>query len=347
MGKASAIRQAARVALGALWLGACGIAAAAAQDAEAFYKSHALTLGVPNGPGGTYDSYMRVLARHLPSHIPGNPSILVQNVPAAGGMALANMIYSTAPKDGSYIGMVRGTVLQEQIYKDRQVQFDGLKFAWLGNMNTDYDSCVVWAASGITSIDDFYTREIIVGASGAGAQSYSFPRVYDELLGMKLKIIVGYPDTPERLLAMERGELTGACGISTSSLSSTLAGAVKNGKVRVIAQGGEHKDPRYPTVPNILDQAKTPDVRRALEFIYATLSLGRPIAAPPGTPEDRLAVLRKGLTETLKDPEFLQDAKKVGVDIEFANAEATRKLVEGMFATPASIVARVQAAMAP
>ena len=138
-------------------------------------------------------------------------------------MALANMLYSTAPKDGSYIGMVRGTVVQEQIYKNPQVHFDGRKFDWIANMNSDYDTCIVWAASGIRSIGDFYTQQIIVGGSGAGAQSYSFPQVYKEILGMKLKIIAGYPGTPQRILAMERGELTGACGISTSSLSSGLA----------------------------------------------------------------------------------------------------------------------------
>ncbi len=150
--------------------------------------------------------------------------------------------------------MVRGTVVQEQIYKDPQAQFDGLRFAWIGNMNSDYDSCIVWAASGIRSLSDFYAREIVVGASGAGAQSYSFPKVYNELLGMKLKIVVGYPGTPERLMAMERGELTGACGISTSSLSSTLATPLKDGKIRIVAQAGAHKDPRYPNVPNILDE---------------------------------------------------------------------------------------------
>ena len=162
---------------------------------------------------------------------------------------------------------------------------------------------------------------------------------------MKLKIIAGYPGTPERLLAMERGELTGACGISSSSLSSILATPLKEGKIRVIAQAGAHKDPRYPNVPNILDQAKTPAVRQALEFMFSTLTLERPIAAPPGTPEDRLAVLRKGFTDTLKDPEFLEDAGKVGIDIEAADASETKKLVEQMFATPAPVVARVQAAM--
>ena len=159
-------------------------------------------------------------------------------------------------------------------------------------MNSDYDTCIVWAAGGITSIDDFCTHEIIIGASGVGAQSYSFPVAYNELLGMKLKVIAGYPGTPERILAMERGEFTGACGVSTSSLSSALVAYVEQSKIRVIAQAGDHKDPRYPNVPNLLDQAKTPEVRQALEFLVVPLTLGRPRAAPPETPEDHLAVLR-------------------------------------------------------
>jgi tripartite-type tricarboxylate transporter receptor subunit TctC len=320
-------------------------AAAQGQDAASFCKSHKLTLGVPNGPGGGYDIYVRALSRHIADHLPGNPTIVVQNVPAAGGMALANMIYATVPKDGTYIGMVRGTTIQEQIYRNPQVQFDGRKFAWIGNMNSDYDTCIVWTASGITSIDQFYDREIIVGASGVGAQSYSFPVAYRELLGMKLKVITGYPGTPDRMLAMERGELTGACGVSTSSLASALAQPLAEGKIRVIAQAGAHNDPRFPNVPNILDQAKKPETRQALEFLFVPLTLGRPFAGPPETPKDRLAVLRKGMMDTLKDRDFLDDARKVGIDIEPSDAAATEALVERLFATPSSVVAQIQAAM--
>jgi tripartite-type tricarboxylate transporter receptor subunit TctC len=326
-------------------LGIAGLAAAHGQNADAFYQSHKLTLGVPNGPGGGYDIYVRALGRHIAKHIPGNPTIVVQNVPAGGGMALANMIYATAPKDGSYIGMVRGTVIQEQIYKNPQVHFDGRKFAWVGNMNSDYDTCIVWATSGIKSIDDFYTHEIVVGASGVGAQSYSFPVAYRDLLGMKLKVIAGYPGTPDRILAMERGELTGACGISTSSLSSALHQLLVDRKIRVIAQGGAHKDPRYPDVPNILDQAKTSEVHQALEFLFVPLALGRAMAGPPETPKDRLAVLREGMADTLKDPAFLADAKKVGIDIEPGDYKESEALVAKLFATPPKVVARIQAAL--
>jgi tripartite-type tricarboxylate transporter receptor subunit TctC len=328
-----------------LALTASSHSAVRAQSAGNFYRTHSLTLGVPNEAGGGYDIYMRALGRHLAAHIPGNPAIVIQNVPAAGGMALANMLYASTPKDGSYVGLVRGTVVQEQIYHNPQVKFDARRFVWLGNMNSDYDSCIVWSASGVRSIDDFYKRQIVLAASGVGAQSYSFPVAYRNLLGMKLKVIVGYGGTPDRILAMQRGEVTGACGVSTSSLHSALAPLLRNGKIRVIAQAGIHSDPRYAQAPNILDQAKTPEMRQALEFLFVPLALGRPLAAPPGTPADRAAVLRRALMETLKDPAFLADANKIGIDIEPSDHIETERLVATLFTTPSSVVHRIETAI--
>jgi tripartite-type tricarboxylate transporter receptor subunit TctC len=321
-------------------------AAAVAQDAESFYKTHTVTLGSPNSPGGGYDVYLRVLARHLGKYIPGNPSIIVQNVPAAGGMALANQIYNTVPKDGSYFGMVRGTAIQEEVYKSPQVQFQGRRFAWIGNMNSDHDACIVSAGSGVRSIEDFYRNEIIVGASGVGAQSYSFPVVYRELLGMKFKVISGYPGTPERMLALERGELSGACGISLSLFRSQFSRLVEDGHIRLVAQGAVRKDERYSDVPNILDQAKTPEIRQALEFLYLPLALGRSLAAPPETPADRLKILRDASRATMNDPDFLEEAKKLDIDIEPMGADETGALVDQLFATPPATVARIEAALA-
>jgi tripartite-type tricarboxylate transporter receptor subunit TctC len=285
------------------------------------------------------------LARHLAKYIPGNPNIIVQNVPAAGGMALANQLYNTAPKDGSYFGMVRGTAIQEEVYKSPQVQFRGRGFAWIGNMNSDRDACIVAAGSGVHSVGDLYTHEIIAGASGAGAQSYSFPVVYQKLLGMKIKVISGYPGTPERLLALERGEITGACGISLSLLGAQFSRLIDEGKIRLIAQGALTKDPRYPDLPNILDQAKTPELQQALEFLYLPLALGRSLAAPPEVPANRLEVLRSAVLKTMHDPDFLADAKRLEIDVEPMNAADTRAMVERLFATPPAIVARIEDAL--
>jgi tripartite-type tricarboxylate transporter receptor subunit TctC len=320
--------------------------AAIAQDAADFYKSRGVTLGVPNSAGGGYDVYARILARHLGKHIPGKPNIVVQNVPAAGGMVLANQLYTSAPRDGSYIGMVRGTVVQEQVYKSPQVQFDARKFAWIGNMNSDYDGCAVGAASPVKTVEDFYKYETAVGASGAGAQSFTFPIAYRDLLGMKFKVVAGYPGTPERMLAVERHELDGFCGISLSTFRSQLAEQAKSGKIRLIAQASTRKDPRYPHVPNILDQAKTPELREALEFLFIPLALGRALASPPDTAPERLKILREATLQTMKDPEFVEDANKLNVDIEAMDAEETAAMANRLFATPDQAVARIRSTIA-
>jgi tripartite-type tricarboxylate transporter receptor subunit TctC len=328
--------------------GLVGSSTGYAQDAAAdFYKSRSVTLGVPNSAGGGYDVYARALARHLGKHIPGRPTIVVQDVPAAGGMVLANQLYTSAPRDGSYIGMIRGTVVQEQVYKSPQVQFDARKFAWIGNMNSDYDACAVSAASPVKTIEDFYKYETAVGASGAGAQSFTFPLAYRDLLGMKFKVIAGYPGTPERMLAVERGELDGFCGISLSTFRSQLADQAVSGKIRLIAQASTRKDPRYPDVPNILDQAKTPELRQALEFLFIPLTLGRALAAPPDTPSDRLEILRSATMRAMRDPEFVEDVKKLNFDIEPMDAEETAKVANRLFATPAEAVARIRATVGP
>src|SRR5580692_1281259 len=327
-----------------LWL--TGGTTARADDVESFYRGRTLTLGSPNSPGGGYDVYLRVLARHLARYIPGSPNIIVQNVPAAGGMALANQLYNTAPKDGSYFGMVRGTAIQEEVYKSPQVQFHGRGFAWIGNMNSDRDACIVAAGTSVHSVGDLYTHEVIAGASGVGAQSYSFPVVYQKLLGMKIKVISGYPGTPERLLALQRGEITGACGISLSLLHVQFGHLIDEGKIRLIAQGALTKDARYPDLPNILDEAKTPELRQALEFLYLPLALGRSLAAPPGIPPDRLAVLRSATQAAMKDADLLAEAAKLDIDIDPMGADETKTMVDRLFATPPAAVARIQAALA-
>jgi tripartite-type tricarboxylate transporter receptor subunit TctC len=319
-----------------------GIRPAAAEEAGTFYKGRSLTIGVPNAAGGGYDTYVRALAQYLQRHIPGRPAIIVQNIPAAGGMVMANQLYVTAPKDGTYIGMLRGTALEEQLFNNSQVQFDGRKFNWLVNMNSDVDSCVVSPASGIRTISDFYTKQAVAAASGVGAQSYSFPIAYQKILGMKFKVISGYGGTPDRLTAMERGEVNSACGITISTFRSQVISFARAGKVLLVAQAGLHKDPRYPDLPNMLDEAKSPQAKQMMRALLAPLELGRPIAAPPGTPPDRVALLRKAMTETLADPDFQALAKKVQIDVQPTTGAETAKAVDIIFETSPAVVAQLK-----
>ena len=311
-------------------------------QAQEYYKGKTLILGIPNAVGGSYDVYTRLMSRHIAKYIPGNPSVIVQNVPAAAGLVLANQMYNTSPRDGTYMAMIRGTTVQEAVVGNSQVKFNSRKFTWIANMDSQTDTCVGWTAAGINQLSDFYSREVFVGASAAGATSHSLPTAYKEILGMKLKIVTGYAGTPERILAMEQGEITGACGVSISGYRSQFAHLVQAGKVKLIAQAGLVKDPRYPDVPNILDQAKTTETRQALEFLYTQLALGRAFAAPPDTHAEATAILRKASTDAMADREFLAEADKLKIDIKAMDAAETIKIVERMLALPKDVVARVQ-----
>jgi tripartite-type tricarboxylate transporter receptor subunit TctC len=331
------------LALGfALTLLAASASAVTAADATKFYKSRSLTIAVPNAAGGGYDTYVRALAQYLGRHIPGNPAIVVQNIPAAGGLVMANQLYVMAPKDGTYIGMVRGTVLEEELLKNSQVQFEGREFNWLANMNSDVDTCIVSSASGINTISDLYIKQALAAATGVGAQSYTLPLAYRKLLGMKFKIISGYSGTPDRILAMQRGEVDSACGITVSTFESQVIGFARAGKVRLIAQAGLHKDRRFPNLPNMLDEAKTPEAKGIMRLLLTPLALGRPIAAPPGTPPDKVVLLRKAIIDTLADPDFQAVAKKVRIDVQPMTGEETARAVDSMSETSIASVARLK-----
>lgn len=316
---------------------------AVAQSLEDFYRSHLITLGVPADVGGTYDTYTRLLSRHLPRFIPGNPTVVVQNIVAAGGLMLANRAYNSAPKDGTFLAMVRGSTIQEQINGRSGAAFDGRKFAWIGNMNMEFESCIIMQDFPVRSIADLYTKEVIVGASGVGAQSYSFPLMYNALFKMKFKVVAGYKSTPERYLAMERGELTGICGVNTSAILATLYKQYQEKKIRVLLQAAMHGDPRFPDVPNILEEAKRPEDRQALEYIFSSLELGRPFATAGETPKERIAVLRNAFDRTMADPAFLDEAKKLQLDVNAMDGTASAASVDRLYATPRAVIDRVAA----
>jgi len=340
--------NAARVALALLIAAAwTAVPRAAAQSAEDFYKNHpALVLGVPADAGGTYDTYARLLARYLPKYLPGRPRAVVENIPAAGGLALANQAYNTAPKDGSFLAMVRGSTIQDHVDGDPAAMFDGRKFAWIGNMNMEYDSCIVTQNSPVQSIPDLYRRELVVGASGAGAQSYTFPLIYNAVLHTKFKVVTGYKSTPERLLAMQRGELMGNCGIDTSAIEATFYKQYREGKIKVLLQGAVRKDPRFVTVANILDEARSERDRAALEYMFATLVLGRPFATAAETPADRVALLRRAFERSMKDLGFVAEAQKAQLDIDAMTGVECGLAIERLYSTPREVIARVRGILA-
>ena len=313
-------------------------ATATTPEAEEFYRSHPIiTIGYPAN-----EIMARLLARHMPKFLPGNASGIVQYIPAAGGLALANQTFNTAPKDGTFLAMVRGSTLQLQINGDPAAKFDSVKFAWIGNMARDYDTCVIHKSVKINSIKDAYTQELLFGASAAGSPSLTFPLVYKQILGMKIKVISGYIRVPDRMLAMEQGELMGGCGFYTNTLMSSMYGPFSQGVIRPLFQGGLSKDPRFQDVPNILDEAKTTEARQALEYMFSTLELGRPIATAPETPADRVELLREAFDRAMKDPGLLEEAQKLQIDIDSMTGSETSASVLRLTSTPRMVIDQVE-----
>lgn len=320
---------------------------AAAQSDADFFRGKTITMGSPSDPGGGYDTYVRLFARHFHKHLPGIANVVAQNVPGGGGLIQANRLFNTEPKDGLHIGMVRASVLYESVFGNPAAKFDGRRFAWLGNLNADRDTCVFWHNTGINSPKDFYDKEVLVGATGVGAMSFSFPTVYNDVLGTKLKIIMGYKGTPDRILAMERGEIHGACGLTTGTVRATLEQQYKDGRLKIAAIAGLSKEPNFPNLPNMVDEAKTPEQRQALEFLFAQMEIGRAMAAPPGTAEDRVGLLRRAFDGTVKDPDFLAEAVRLKLDISPISGIDTALVVDRFYATPANVVQRIRGAFGP
>ncbi len=319
-------------------------ASASAKSVEEFYKGKTVDLFVGSAPGGGYDTYARTISRHIIHHIPGKPTMVVKNMPGASGLRLAGYLYNKADRDGSDIGALHNTVVVEQLL-GKKVLFDAKNYNWLGSANQLTSTCVSRAKTGIKTIKDAMKKELLVGATGSASSSTQLVASFlNSLTGTKFKIIRGYPSTSSVLLAMERGEVGGLCGIGWDSLRAQAAQDVKTGKVIVLVQTGMEKNKDIANVPLVLDLAKTVEDRKVLEFLVARQYMGRPYAAPPGVPADRVKALRKAFTATMNDPAFQAASLKVRVPLSPITGKQVQDHVNKLFKTPAAIIARANAA---
>jgi tripartite-type tricarboxylate transporter receptor subunit TctC len=321
--------------------------AATAQTVEEFYKGKTFTIVVGSDVGGGYDTNARLLSRHIGRFIPGNPTVIVQNRPGAGSIIAANYIYSAAPKDGTVIGMVQRGIPLFKLTNQPGVQYDPEKFTWIGNMSSEVGVSMVWHTSPVSKTEDLFTKEIVVGGSGSGAENETGPRLLNAILGTKFKLVSGYKSQTEVLLAMERGELSGIGSMSWPTLKTNKAEEFKSGKIRVLMQNGLKRDKDLPNVPLSLELAKTDADRQALEFYFTQNTIARPIVAPPGVPADRVAALRAAVIAMAKDQEFKNDAAKIGLDTDPTGGEEVQRIVEKLVKTPAEVVKRVSDATNP
>lgn len=323
---------------------ALALTPASAQSVEDFYKGKTLTIYVGYSPGGGYDTYARTVARHIGKHIPGNPSVIVKNRPGAGSMLLANELYNILPKDGTVVGIIGRGIPMEPLFGTEEAKFDPQKFNWIGSANNEVSVCVSWHTSPIKKWEDLLTTPMIVGGTGPGADTDTFPRIMNNVLGTKLKLVTGYPGGNDVLLAMERGEVDGRCGYSWSSAKSRKADWLKEGKMNVLIQmsTGKHED--LPNVPLIMDVAKDQADKDALELIYARQEFGRPFLAPPDVPADRVEALRAAFMATMKDPAFLEDAAKQDLEVNPVGGKRVGELIAKLYKAPKEVVQRAKEA---
>jgi tripartite-type tricarboxylate transporter receptor subunit TctC len=320
-------------------LGLCVTGASAtAQSVEEFYKGRKIDLLIGYTQGGGYDVYARAIARFWGNHIPGNPQFIPRNKPGAGSLLVPNEMYNLSPKDGSVVGtFARGAPL-EPLFGNEKATYDPTKLTWIGSANDEVSVCGIWHTVPIKSTEDLMTKEIILGGTGPGADTDLFPMLMNNVLGSKFKLISGYPGGNDINLAIERGEVQGRCGWSWSSVVSTRPQWLKEKLIQIPAQIALEKHPDLPDVPLVLDFAKTARDRAILEVVFSGQPMGRPYAAPPGIPADRVKALRDSFMATMKDPAFLAEADKAKLEITPVDGATIDKIIAKTAAQPKDVI---------
>jgi tripartite-type tricarboxylate transporter receptor subunit TctC len=311
-----------------------------AQAPQPFYRGKQIVMLIASGAGGGYDTYARALARYMPKYIPGNPTIVPKNVPGAGGLIAANTLYNNTAADGLSFAALTNGVAMDPLFGEGAARFEAQKFAWLGSMGKLENICVTWQGSPITRIEQAKTREVPVSASGATGNSAIMPKIVNQFLGTKFKVIGGYTEGSGVTLALERREVDGVCGLSYSTLRTMRPDWFRDKKLNIILQIGLHKLKDLPNVPSAIDLVTDPDSKKVLELILIRQEMGRPFALPAGTPPDRVAILRAAFDAALKDPAFLAEAGKLQLEIDPLTGPQIADLLKTAYAAPKSIVAR-------
>ena len=295
------------------------------QPAE-FYQNKSIDLIIGYSPGGGYDAYARLLARHLGAHIPGNPRIVPRNMPGGGSRAAAQYVYNVAPKNGTVLATGDQSLALEQALGSGNLQFDTRKFYWIGNPISDNNTLVTWHTSGIRTVDEAKAREVPIGSTGADPSS-QYPKVMNALLGTKFKVVLGYPGANEINLAMENGEVSGRGSNSWSSWKATKPDWLRDKKINILVQIGLSKAQDLPDVPLLIDLTQNPEHAEVLKLLSEPVAVGRPIFTTPGVPADRVKVLRDAFDATIKDPAFLEEARRLNLSINPSSGAELQQIV--------------------
>ena len=318
------------------------LASRTAEAQEASFKGKTVNILIGFGAGGEDDAWAHLIAQYLGKHLPGNPTVVAQNAPGAGSLKVANQIYNVSPKDGTAIGMINRGVPFEPLLGGKGIQFDALKMNYIGSPSIDTTVCAARKDAAVQKMQDLFTKELVTGATGSGADTATYPQFLSHLLGMKFKIITGYPGSHEIGVAMERNEVQAICLAYNSLLRQPMA---REGKLNILFQAALKPDPRLKDVPLGTALAHIESDRKALALFFARASMGRPFIAPPGLPPQRLKVLRQAFAETIKDPDFVALAEKQQLRIHLTTGEEMSAVVAETYKTPADVVKRVSTAL--
>ncbi|HET9149585.1 MAG TPA: tripartite tricarboxylate transporter substrate-binding protein [Alphaproteobacteria bacterium] len=309
-----------------------------------FYKAKGLTVYIGSEPGGGYDTYGRLVSRHLPRHLPGTPTVTVKNMPGASGIRLSNYIYGKAAKDGSEIGIVQNTIVLEPMMGNKAVQYDPTKFVWLGSVSSLTSTCVVWKTSPVQTMEEARKKELIVGGQDSRSSTVLVPNSLNALTGTKFKVVKGYPSTTSVFLAMERGEVGGLCGVGSDSILGSHNEQLQRGDFKVLVQINPKPTPDLPGVPWVMDYANNAQDRQTLEFLVGRQYFGRPFVAPPGTAADKVPVLRHAFDTMMADKAYLADAAKLRIPVNPVSGADAQAYIAKLFHTPKDVIARADRA---
>lgn len=318
-----------------------------AQDAP--FKGKTVTIDVGSSTGGGLDLFGRLVARHLGKHLPGNPAVVVSNLPGAGGNVAAIRLYSIAAKDGTEMGIVFPSVLIDPLFNPAlRKDYDPTKFTYVGNANAETLVCLINHSAPVADLADFRNKEIVIGATAAGSTTYDFPTIANAMLGLKMKIVSGYKGSRDVTLAMEKNEVQGICGLGWSTVKIQYPSVLSGGLfARVFAQEDLRGHPQLNAakVPLMISLARTDDERQVLETFYTQNAFSRPFLLPPGVDAQRTALVRTAFLATLADRELLAEAGKINVDVNPTSGDELLALVEKMYRTPDRIVERMRSAL--
>jgi tripartite-type tricarboxylate transporter receptor subunit TctC len=292
------------------------------------------------GPGGGYDLWGRTVARHIGKHLPGKPNVVAQNMPGAGSYLAASHIYNVAPKDGTVMGIIARDAALGPLSGAPGARFDATKLSWIGSPTKETNVCIAFHTAPVKAVQDLFEKQLILGDTGPGTGTRSYPRVLNELLGMKFKLVGGFPSSADVFLAMERGEVEGICE-SLDSVKNRRPDWIPNKTVAILFQGGAQPNPELKGVPFILDLARSEEHKQAIEYLYAGQGIGRPFVAPPDLPADRLRMLRDGFNATMKDSEFTTEVQARKLELEPEDGEHLTALIRKIYATPKPIIDRI------